>query len=99
MKAPSRTPAQFAAHRRELNRQLRIALLAGAEERSLERFGRSLTVEEMRRVIWAYPGDLPEERPASIIDHAPVTGLVTKSRQSQSQPRSGVVCLDTPISG
>ena len=60
MMGTRRTPAEFAAHRRELNRKLRAAFLAGAEERSCRVFGRGLTDEEVRRVIEHYPGDLPE---------------------------------------
>ena len=43
--------------RRELNRQLRLAYVARAEERSR---GRGLTDAELKRIIARYPGGLPE---------------------------------------
>jgi hypothetical protein len=46
----------------ELNRRLRQAYLAGAEEQSQEGEGRSLTAEELERVLWRYPGDLGHHR-------------------------------------
>ena len=55
------SPAGFAAHRHELNRKLRAAFMAGAEQQSLRGNGRGLTDEELRRVIRRYPGDLPTE--------------------------------------
>jgi hypothetical protein len=57
-----RTDAQVAETRRraELNRRLRLAFLAGAEERSVREHGRGLTADELRRVLRRYPGDLPE---------------------------------------
>ncbi len=54
-----RTPTEFAEHRRELNRKLRAAYLAGAEERSLRVRGRGLTDAELGSILAAYPGDLP----------------------------------------
>ena len=45
-----------------LNRRLRLAFLAGAEEDSRRRLGRGLTDEELERVLWRYPGDVPERR-------------------------------------
>jgi hypothetical protein len=45
-------------HRRTLNRELRTAFIAGAEDRSLREQGRGLTEEELRRVLARYPGDL-----------------------------------------
>jgi hypothetical protein len=45
----------------DLNRRLRAAFLAGAEEQSSRDNGRGLTEEELRRVLRHYPGDLPEE--------------------------------------
>jgi hypothetical protein len=44
----------------ELNRRLRVAFIAGAEERSRETMGRGLTDEELERVLRRYPGDLPK---------------------------------------
>ena len=55
------TPADWTAHRLELNRKLRAAFLAGAEERSRTAHGRGLTDEELRSVMQQYPGDLPAE--------------------------------------
>jgi hypothetical protein len=48
--------AEFAAHRRELNRKLKMAFLAGAEERSRAEHGRGLTEQELLRITWDYPG-------------------------------------------
>lgn len=61
---PSETPEHRALrdHRRELNRQLRATFLAGAEERSIKERGRGLTEGELRRVMLAYPGDVPVDR-------------------------------------
>ena len=59
----SRTPDDFAAHRRELNCRLRAAFLTGAEEQSQRDHGRGLTEVELRRVMRAYPGDLPPRHP------------------------------------
>ena len=53
------TPDQ-AEHRHTLNRELRAAFLAGAEERSHREQGRGPTVEELRAVLERYPGDLAE---------------------------------------
>jgi hypothetical protein len=54
--------------RARLNKRLRQAFLEGAEEDSRRRLGRGLTVEEMERVLWHYPEDVPErgegDRPA-----------------------------------
>ena len=54
-----RTSTEFAEHRRELNRKLRAAFLAGAEERSLRIRGRGLTDAELDSILGEYPGDLP----------------------------------------
>jgi hypothetical protein len=43
-----------------LNRRLRRAFLEGAEKQSRISSGRPLTVEELRRVLRRYPGDLAE---------------------------------------
>jgi len=57
---PPRQPAGNARRLRELNRRLRVAFIAGAEERSRETVGRGLSEEELGRVLRRYPGDLPE---------------------------------------
>jgi hypothetical protein len=44
--------------RERLNKRLRAAFIAGAEEDSRRRLGRGLTAEEQERVLWRYPGDL-----------------------------------------
>jgi hypothetical protein len=49
----------LAAHRADLNRRLRVAFIAGAEERSRRELGRGLSEEELGRVLRRYPGDLP----------------------------------------
>jgi hypothetical protein len=49
----------FRQHRIELNRTLRAAFIAGAEEQSLTDHGRRLTADELRLVMAEYPGDLP----------------------------------------
>jgi hypothetical protein len=46
---------------RELNRRLRVAFIAGAEEQSQREAGRGLTEQELERVLRRYPGDLPEK--------------------------------------
>jgi len=55
-----RQPSGSTSRSRELNRRLRVAFIAGAEERSRETVGRGLSEEELRRVLRRYPGDLPE---------------------------------------
>ena len=55
------TKAEWTAHRHELNRKLRAAFLAGAEERSRAERGRGLTESEVLRLSWDYPGDLPTD--------------------------------------
>jgi hypothetical protein len=55
-----RQPTDSASRRSALNRRLRIAFIAGAEERSRETMGRGLSEEELGRVIERYPGDVPE---------------------------------------
>jgi hypothetical protein len=54
------TEVLISARRRVLNRRLRLAFLAGSEERWLADHGRPTTAEELRRVLRRYPGDLPE---------------------------------------
>ena len=57
---PQPDPSVGAAeHRRHLNRQLRAAFLAGAEEDAQRRLGRGLSAEELQKVLRQYPGDLP----------------------------------------
>jgi hypothetical protein len=53
-------PIESPARRQALNRRLRIAFIAGAEEDSRSRLGRGLSEEDLRRVLRRYPGDLPE---------------------------------------
>ena len=48
--------------RAHLNKRLRQAFIEGAEEDSRRRLGRGLTVEELERVLWRYPADVPERR-------------------------------------
>ena len=55
-----RSAQELEAHRKELNRKLRLAFLRGAEERSQAALGRPLTEDELRRVLRQYPGDVPE---------------------------------------
>jgi hypothetical protein len=56
-----RTSEPFAEHRHELNRRLRAAFLAGAEDRFRAEHGRGLTESELRRVMQRHPGDLRTE--------------------------------------
>jgi hypothetical protein len=56
----SHQPTESSDRFRELNRRLRVAFIAGAEERSRETVGRGLSEEELRRVLRRYPGDVPE---------------------------------------
>ena len=44
--------------RARLNKRLREAFIAGAEEDSRRRLGRGLTAEELERVLRRYPGDV-----------------------------------------
>ena len=55
----------LAARRRELNQRLRLAFIAGAEERSRQTAGRGLTDEELRLVIERYPGDVKDRSRAN----------------------------------
>jgi hypothetical protein len=57
---PQRQPIGSASRRSALNRRLRIAFIAGAEERSRETMGRGLSEEELGRVIERYPGDVKD---------------------------------------
>jgi hypothetical protein len=60
MNEQPRQPTNAASRRSALNRRLRIAFIAGAEEDSRSRLGRGLSEEELQRVLRRYPGDLPE---------------------------------------
>jgi hypothetical protein len=60
MNQPPRQPTGSASRRSALNRRLRIAFIAGAEERSRETTGRGLTEEELERIIERYPGDVKD---------------------------------------
>jgi hypothetical protein len=60
-----RQPIGSASRRSALNRRLRIAFIAGAEERSRETMGRGLTDEELGRVIERYPGDVKDRSRAN----------------------------------
>ena len=60
MDQPPRQPTGSASRRSALNRRLRIAFIAGAEERSRRELGRGLSEEELERVLRRYPGDLPK---------------------------------------
>jgi hypothetical protein len=55
---------RLGARRRDLNQRLRLAFIAGAEERSRRTVGRGLTDEELRRFMRRYPGDLSDQRRA-----------------------------------
>jgi len=44
--------------RRRLNERLRAEWIAGAEEEWRRRTGRSMTAEELERVLRRYPGDV-----------------------------------------
>jgi hypothetical protein len=48
--------------RSRLYERLRAAFVEGAEADSRRRPGRGLTAEELERVLWRYPGDVPERR-------------------------------------
>ena len=48
--------------RERLNKRLRAAFLEGAEEDSRRRLGRGLATEELERILWRYPGDVPERK-------------------------------------
>jgi len=48
--------------RERLNKRLRAGFIEGAEEDSRRRLGRGLTAEELERILWRYPGDVPERR-------------------------------------
>ena len=60
MNQPQRQPTGSASRRSALNRRLRIAFIAGAEEQSQREAGRGLTEQELERVLRRYPGDLPK---------------------------------------
>jgi hypothetical protein len=72
-------PRRLEAHRLELTWRLRLAFIAGAEERSRETVGRGLTDDELRRVMSRYPGDLTGRSPAD-----PAAPRRTDSRDAPS---------------
>jgi len=55
MKSTGRSEA---SPRKRLAERLRAEFIAGAEEDSQRRLGRSLTKEELQRVLRRYPGDV-----------------------------------------
>jgi hypothetical protein len=69
----------LAVHRRDLNRRLRLAFIAGAEERSRESMGRGLTDDEFERIIERYPGDVKDRSRAN-----PACRRVADSRDAPS---------------
>ena len=77
MNQPQRQPTGSARRRSALNRRLRIAFIAGAEERSRETMGRGLTDEELGRVIERYPGDVKDRSRAN-----PARRRVAESRDA-----------------
>jgi len=48
--------------RERLNNRLRRAFIEGAEEDSRRRLARGLTAEALERILWHFPGDMPERR-------------------------------------
>lgn len=54
-------PTRLEAHRPELTWRVRLAFVAGAEDRSWQAVGRGLTDEELQRVIGRYAGDVAQE--------------------------------------
>ena len=69
----------LAVRRRELNQRLRLAFVAGAEERSRQTAGRGLTDDELRRVMERYPGDVADGSGAD-----PAASRATDSRDAPS---------------
>jgi hypothetical protein len=67
------------ARRLELNRRLRLAFIAGAEQRSRQTTGRGLTDDELERIIERYPGDLKDRSRAN-----PARRRVADSRDAPS---------------
>jgi len=65
--------------RANLNRRLRLAFIAGAEERSRETIGRGLSEEEFERIIERYPGDVKDRSRAN-----PARRRVADSRDAPS---------------
>ena len=57
VKRPER-PIDAADGQRHMNRRLRAAFIAGAEEEWRKRTGRPMTAEERERVLRRYPGDV-----------------------------------------
>jgi hypothetical protein len=54
-------PTGRSRNRQQLNRRLRAAFIAGAEDRSRQDQGRGLTETELRGILEQYPGDLASE--------------------------------------
>ena len=65
MNQQPRQPTGSASRRSALNRRLRVAFIAGAEERSRDTAGRGLTDEELERIIERYPGDVKDRSRAN----------------------------------
>jgi hypothetical protein len=90
-------------YRADLNRRLRLAYLAVAEEWSRMIRGRELTAEEVREALRDYPGDLPDLRDP----HRHVTTTVRPSRTagkelgrcSSDPPKSSNVGVKDPGRG
>jgi hypothetical protein len=57
VKRPER-PIDAADWQRQMNLRLRAEFIAGAEEDWRQRTGRPMTVEELKRVLRRYPGDI-----------------------------------------
>jgi hypothetical protein len=77
MADPQAEAKALAAHRADLNRRLRAAFIAGAEERSRETTGRGLSDEELGRIIERYPGDVKDRSRAN-----PARRRVAESRDA-----------------
>ena len=52
--------SEYAEKVRERDQRLRLAFIAGADDRFRSTLGRGLTDEELQRVLARYPGDLPQ---------------------------------------
>jgi len=48
--------------RTRLSHHPHAVFIEGTEEQSRRRLGRGLTAEELERILWRYPGDVPERR-------------------------------------
>jgi hypothetical protein len=58
-----RYPPELRERAVRLNKRLRAAFVAGAEEDSQRRLGRGQTADEQERVLWHYPGDIGARSP------------------------------------